>query len=141
MPQKKILAKGTIIKIDGTAYGRIESATPPAREYSQVEAPELNPQDDTGALLPLDPVVFGDEIPTEFAFTCYYEPTNADASSLETKFTNKTTVAVAIETPTTPAQVISFSGKIKRLAPQQITKLGFFKRDIVIVRSTAITIA
>lgn len=141
MGQKKILGKGSIVKIDGTAYGRVETITPPAREYSTVEAPELNPQDDTGTPLPLDPVEFGDEIPGDIPFTHYYEPNHADATSLDTKFSTKATVVVVIEVPTTPKQTITFSGKIKRLGPQQVSKLGFYKRDVVLTRTTAITTA
>ncbi len=139
MGQKKVLGKGTIVKIDGTAYGRVETLNPPAQEYATVEAPELNPQDDAGSPLAMDPVELGDEIPGEFSFMHYWDPRHADGTSLETKFNNKTTVAVAIVTPHSTSATLSFSGKIKRLGPQQLTKLGWYKREVVLIRTTAIT--
>lgn len=139
MGQKKTLAKGTIIKLDGTAYGRVETFDPPGQEYSTVEAPELNPQDDAGSPLAFDPVEFGDEIAGEFSFTHYWDPRHADATSLETKFGTKATIAVQIVTPHATSATLSFSGKIKRLGPQQLTKLGWYKREVVMVRTTAVT--
>lgn len=141
MPQKKILGKGTLVKVDGVTYGRVESATPPAREFATVEAPELNPQDNAGVSLPFDPVEFGDEIPGEFTFVHYYEPTQADATSLDTKMTNKTVTAFQLVVPTATPQTITFSGLIKKLGPQQVTKLGYWKREVVVTRTTAIVIA
>jgi hypothetical protein len=139
--QKKILGKGTLVKIDGTTYGRVESATPPSREYATVEAPELNPQDNTGASLPLDPIELGDEIATDFTFTHYYEPNHADGLALDTKFAAKTVTAFQLVVPTATPQTITFSGVIKKLGPQQVTKLGFWKREVVVTRTTAIVVA
>lgn len=139
MGQKKTLAKGTIVKLDGTAYGRIETFNPPASEYSTVEAPELNPQDDTGTPLAMDPVELGDEIPGEFTFIHYWDPRHADGTSLETKFGSKATIAVALVTPHATSATISFSGKIKKLGPQQLSKLNWFKREVTMIRTTAIT--
>ena len=139
MGQKKTLAKGTIIKLDGTAYGRVETFNPPASEYSTVEAPELNPQDDAGSPLPMDPVELGDEIPGEFSFVHYWDPRNTDGTLLETKFAAKAVIAVALVTPHTTSATLSFSGKIKKLGPQQLTKLGYYKREVTMIRTTAIT--
>lgn len=141
MPQKKILGKGTLVKIDGTTYGRVETVTPPTREYATVEAPELNPQDNTGASLPFDPVEFAEELPGEVVFTHYYEPTNADGTLLDTKFTNKTVIAVQLVVPTAVAQTITFSGLISKLGIPQVTKQGFWKREVTVRRTTAIVIA
>ncbi len=138
MGQKKVLAKGTIVKLDGTAYGRVETFNPPASEWSTVEAPELNPQDDAGSPLAFDPVEFGDEIPGEFSFTHYWDPRNTDGTLLETKFAAKAAIAFALVTPHSTSATISFSGKIKRLGPQQLTKLGYYKREVVCVRTTPI---
>lgn len=141
MGQKKVLCKGTFVKLDGTAYGRVETVNPPAWEYSTVEAPELNPQDDTGAALAFDPVELGDQIPGEFSFVHYWEPTHADGTLLETKFAAKTTIVVTLTTPHSTAQNITFSGKVKKLGPQQMTKLGYFKREVTMIRTTAITVS
>lgn len=139
MGQKKTLGKGTVVKIDGTARGRIETFNPPASEYTTVEAPELNPQDDSGTPLAMDPVELGDEVPGEFTWVEYWDPRHADGTALETKFAAKSTVAVALVTPHTTSATLSFSGKIKKLAPQQLTKLGWYKREVTMIRTTAVT--
>lgn len=137
--QKKVLGKATLVKLDGQTYGRIETFTPPAQEWSQVEAPELNPQDDAGAALPNDPVELGDEILGEFSFVHYWDPRHADGILLETKFAAKATIAVQLVTPHSPSATLSFSGKIKRLGPQQLTKTTHYKREVTMIRTTAIT--
>jgi hypothetical protein len=137
---RKIMAKGTVVKIDTVVQGRIETVDPPASERETVDAPELNPQDDTGVALTFDPVELGDEIPGEFKFVQYWDPRNVKALALDTAFASKATVAIALvcAAPSDGA-TLSFSGKIKRLGPQQLAKKNYFKREVTIIRTTAIT--
>lgn len=139
MPQKKVLAKGTLVKVNGTTRGRIEQFTPPSREFNRFEAPELNPQDDSGTALPFDPVELGDEVPGEFSWTEYWDPRNADATGLDTLFDARAAVTFALVTPHSTSATISFSGKLTKLGPQQLTKQGYYKRDVTCIRTTAIT--
>ncbi len=139
MPQKKQLAKGTLVKVNGTTRGRIETFTPPGREFNRVDAPELNPQDDAGSPLPFDPMELGDEVPGEFSWTEYYDPRNADATSLDSLMEARAAVAFALVTPHATSATISFSGKIVKLGTQQLTKQGYYKRDVTCIRTSAIT--
>lgn len=137
--QKKTLAKGTLVKVNGTTRGRIETFDPPGQEYSTVEAPELNPQDDAGVSLAFDPLILGDEVPGEFKWVEYWDPRHADATGLETLFTAKADVTFALVTPHATSATLSFSGKITKLGGQQLTKRGYFKREVTCIRTTAIT--
>lgn len=137
--QKKTLAKGTLVKVNGTTRGRIETFDPPVQEFSTVEAPELNPQDDAGTELDFDPVELGDEIPGEFKWVEYWDPQHADATSLESLFAAKGEVAFALVTPHAASATLSFSAKITKLGPQQLSKRGYYKREVTCIRTTAVT--
>ena len=142
---KKVLGKGTIVKLGPadpgttTVFGRIETANLPTREYEEVQAPELNPVDDSGAAIDNDPVELGDEILGEVAFTQYWDPQDTDALQIDTWFGAKTELVIEFETPHATGATISCNGKIKRVSPQQLTKQGYFKRDVVLNRTSAIT--
>ena len=137
---RKIMAKGTIVKIDTVVQGRIETVDPVPQEYETIEAPELNPQDDSGTALAFDPVELGDEIPGEFKFMQYYDPRNVKALAIDTKFAAKSTVAIALVcVAPSDGATISFSGKIKRIGIAQMSKKNYYKREITIIRTTAIT--
>jgi len=138
--QRKTLGKGTIVKVNGTERGRIISFDLPAQEYAQIEAPELNPQDDSGTTLPFDPVELGDEVKSEFKWMEYWDPRHADGTGLETLYAAKAAVAFALLTPhTTNDATLSFSGKITKLGPQQLTKTNYYQREVTCIRTTAIT--
>lgn len=141
---KKVLAKGTLVQLSvvgGTlaTFGRIETFTPPAREYESLQVPELNPIDDSGNPLPDDPTELGDEVPSEFSFVQYYDPRDTDALQLDTWFDAKTELTCAYVTPHETSATKQFNGKIKRLGEEQLAKKNYYKREVVFVRTSAIT--
>jgi hypothetical protein len=141
---KKVLAKGTIVKlceVGGTlaTFGRIETFDPPGQEYEEVQVPELNPVDDTGAALPDDPIELGDEIPSTFGFVQYWDPRDTDAQQIDTWFADKEELTVAFVTPHATSATISCNGRIKKLGPQQLAKKNYFKREVLLVRTSVIT--
>lgn len=146
MSQRKQIARGSRVLI-GTApsgtlapYGRVETCTLPTQDYETIEAPELNPQDDAGVPIASDPVEFGDEILGTFEFTHYWDPRDADGTLLDGYWANKTLLVFAFDTPhATQAARITCQGRIKTLAPEQLTKNGFYKRTVTVQRTSQIT--
>lgn len=141
---KKVLAKGTVVSLGpkgGTlgVFGRIETFDPPPREYEEVQVPELNPIDDAGNSLPDDPIELGDEISSQASFVQYWDPRDTDAIQVETWFADKTELTCSIETPHATSATLSFDCKIKRLGPQQLAKKNYYKREIVLLRTSVIT--
>lgn len=141
---KKTLAKGTILKLEEagtptTVFSRIETIDLPAMDYEEIEAPELNPVDDSGAAITNDPIELGDEILGQMTCLAYWDPRDTDALQLETWWAAKTELDVEVVTPHATSATITFTAKIKTLGPQQLTKKGYYKRQIVMNRTSAIT--
>lgn len=146
MTQRKQIARGSKVLIgtapNGTlaAYGRVETCTLPTQDWETIEAPELNPVDDTGAAISVDPIEFGDEILGTFELTVYWDPRDADGTLVDGYWANKTLLVFAFDTPhATTAARITCQGRIKTLAPEQLTKKGFYKRTITVQRTSAVT--
>lgn len=141
----KVLGKGTIVKIDDvtgatpTVFARIEQTQLPTREYEEVQAPELNPVDDSGTALDNDPIELGEEILGEFSVTQYWDPRDTDALQIDTWFGAKEELIFEWETPHSTGATLSCQGKIKRITPEVLTKQGYYKREIVCNRTSAIT--
>lgn len=142
----KVLGKGTIVKIDAagltptpTVFGRIEELDLPAREYEEVQAPELNPVDDAGNALTNDPIELGEEILGEFGFTQYYDPRDTDALQLDTWFAAKTELILEFVTPHATSATLGCQGKIKRMTLPTLSKNGYYKRQITLNRTSAVT--
>lgn len=143
--QRKQLAKGTKISIGPaggslTEYGRIETFTLPPEDYEEVEVPELNPQTDAGSPLAADPIELGDEIFGQATLTHYWDPRHADATQVDTWWAAKTELTIRLDTShATGGARISFNGKIKSKTPAELTKKGYYKRTLVINRTSSIT--
>lgn len=143
--QRKTLAKGAILSVGPVSgslaeYGRVINVKLPDEDYETVDAPELNPQDDSGTAIDGDPIVLGDEIFGEASFEHYWDPQHADGTLLDGYWSNKTELTWRLTTPhATGAATISFNGYIKMLSPQQMSKREYFRRQVTIVRTSAIT--
>jgi hypothetical protein len=143
--QRKTIAKGSILGIGPAGgsiseFGRVINFTPPTQDRETVEAPELNPQDDSGTALDGDPMELADEILGEETFEMYWDPRHVDATTIDGWWANKTELTFQFDTPhATDAARLSFNGKIKTLSPQQVTKRDYFRRTITVIRTSAVT--
>jgi hypothetical protein len=139
--QKKLLGKKTTISIDGEIYGRVENLTPPGLSAPVIEGEELNPTDDAGTEVSAEIRLLGDEEVSEVNFMHYYQPGHAQATLLETMFTNRSE-----ETGKKPcvitypnAQTKTFDVRVKSLSVEQISKNGWLKRSVTLLRVSDIT--
>lgn len=146
MVQRKQIAKGSRLLLAAapsgtlTVFGRVEKGNLPVEEWDTIEAPELNPVDDTGASVTTDQKELGDEILDAFPVTFYYDPRDTDAMQLDTWFNAKTTVIFAVDSPhATNAGRITCQCKIVKLEPGELAKKNFWMRTVTFQRISSVT--
>ncbi len=133
----KQIALGTIIKTDQAtantfvAHTLLIDATPPAREREQIDAPGLG---DT-----LDVPELGVESRSMFTFNQYWHPGDTEHEKMDTAFGSKATFSIQIVTPHSTAITDEFDVKITKLTPEVLTRNGLYKRQVEMVRVSAIT--
>ncbi len=126
-----------------TTFGRIETVTLPQLEYATAdEAPELVPSKDDGTLLSGDPVELGDAILGESSFTAYADLMHAQHQQLIAWWKDKTELAFQLDSPqAVDASRGTWTGKLKTIAVQQLSKTNYWKIDVTIVNTGDFTIA
>jgi hypothetical protein len=134
--QKKLLGKRTTISISGQVYGRVENLTPPGNSAPIIEGEELNPTNEAGAEVETEERLIGDEEVSELTFMHYYEPGHTQATLLDTLFENRNEdsgkVACVITYPN--AYTKTFDVRVRVLGEEQITKNGWLKRAVTLLR-------
>ncbi len=138
--QKKLLGKRTTLSIDGTVYGRVENLTPPGYSAAIIEGEELSPTDDAGADVETEERLLGDEEVSEITFMHYYEPGHAQATSLETLFNARNEAAGKKPCVITYPNLFTktFDIRVRALGEEQITKNGWLKRSVTLLRCSDI---
>lgn len=133
----KQIALGTILKTDHNTDATFESMTlvdqitPPARTREEIEGKALG---DT-----LDVPLLGIEAPSRLEFTQYWHPGDSEHEKLDTLFGSKAEFDLQVVTPHSTPVTDEFSGQVVSLSPEQLTPSGAYKRQVVVLRTTAIT--
>lgn len=133
----KQIALGTILKTDHNTDATFESMTlvdqitPPARTREEIEGKSLG---DT-----LDVPLLGIEAPSRLEFTQYWHPGDSEHEKLDTLFGSKAEFDLQVVTPHSTPVTDEFSGQVVSLSPEQLTPSGAYKRQVVVLRTTAIT--
>lgn len=133
----KQIALGSILKTDHTlaatfvAHTLVDTITPPAREREEIEGKDL------GDIL--DVPLIGIESPSRMEYTQFWQPGDTEHELLDTELDNNVEGDYQIVTPHATPVTDEFTGKVVRLAPEQLTPSGAFKRQVTILRTSAIT--
>jgi len=133
----KQIALGTILKTDHDdnsifeAMTLVDSITPAARERAEIEGKELGDV--------LDVPLLGIEAPSRMEFTQFWEPGDSEHEKLDTLFGSKAVAGFQVVTPHGTPKTDDFDGQVVKLTPEQLTPSGAYKRQVTILRTTAIT--
>lgn len=133
----KQVALGTVLKTDHDQDASfdvmdcISSLTPPGRERAEIEGKCLG---DT-----LDVPLLGIEAPSRLTFVQFWEPGDTEHEKLDTLFDSKAEFDVQIVTPHATPITDEFTAQVVRLGPEELTPDSAYKREVVLLRTTAIT--
>lgn len=138
MPRRKLLGHGTQVSINGSAYGLLKTFKPAESMRETVDITTMD--DEVTKFYDADPPTIG-----VITITGFWDPADTDETTIDNLFFNdtlterETTVALRIRnvgTGTPPAAAtwtyttITYTGRIIKLAPAEITQKGEILRTI-----------
>lgn len=137
MAETRQIGLGTLLKVDSTQGGTfvtvplVDGVTPPPRSRARIDAKVLG---DT-----LDVPLLGIEEVSEFSFMHHWHPGETEHEKADTLFGSKDEFDVQIVYPFATPVTDEFTVQCVELAPEQITPTGAIKRQVTLLRTTAIT--
>ena len=138
MPRRKLLGHGTQVSINGSSYGLLKTFKPAESMRESVDITTMD--DEVTKFYDSDPPTLG-----VITITGFWDPADADEVAIDNFFYNDTltereaTVALRIRnvgTGTAPAastwtySTITYTGRILKLSPAEITQKGEILRTI-----------
>ena len=138
MPRRKLLGHGTQVSINGSAYGLLKTFKPAESMRESVDVTTM--EDEVTKFFDSDPPTVG-----AITITGFWDPADTDETAIDNFFFNdslterETTVALRIRntgTGTAPAAstwtytTITYTGRILKLSPAEITQKGEILRPI-----------
>jgi len=122
---------GTVVDFDENSVTLMVDVTPPARTRTTVDQTAIDEELATYAP--------GIEEHSEFSFTQFWHPTDADHAALDALFDSKEEVDFIIKYPFALEVTDTFTGVVSALEPETITRDGVITRKVTVQRMSDIT--